>query len=352
MQEAMPFLPFRFPCSIVKQDKPPSKHRRWLRWVMYLGLFAFVLTAALVCWAWTERVVVVNSPMLRLGGDWHPQFNALDWENGVLHLKELRVTYVPRSQQVATMERIEWKPELGRLRAGNLGSVKVNGAALNLPLALFKGDAAQQGTATTAASSPWRLEALELAATKVVVGDDKHEPLLSATVQGSVRGGTSAGSFEAASIKAAEVVWQRKTVLSSFQVEAAMQDEKIAIKTGSLRGGNVDLAWIKEFSPALSEKLPPLRGGVQFEWDGHDLAFLRDGLIAGGTHEVRLKNLWLQPLADAGAVKAAAVEVKLAQDLNGLWHVQSGVLLKPEIEWTQELEAALLPKSESKQASA
>ena len=335
----------------MNETPPKPKRRRWLRWVLYLGLFACVLASVLVYWAWQERVVVVNSLILRLGGDWRAQFSAMEWEKGTLHLKDLRVTHVPTAQQVAVVGRIEWKPELSRLRAGSLGSVKVNGATLDLPLALFKKDSSPQGAATTAAR-PWRFEALDLGPTKIVVRDDKHEPMLSATVQSSVSGGTSAGAFETASIKAADVVWQGKTLLSSLQLEAAMKDDKIVIKTGSLRGGNIDLAWIKEFSPALSEKLPPLRGGVQFEWDGHDLMLARDGgLIAGGTHEVRLKNLSLQPLTAAGMIKAEVAEVKLSQDLQGLWHVQNGVLLKPQIEWTQELEAALLPKGESKQAS-
>ena len=335
----------------MNETPPKPKRRRWLRWVLYLGFFACVLTSVLVYWAWQERVVVVNSLILRLVGDWRAQFSALDWENGTLHLKDLNVTHVPTAQQVATVGRIEWKPELSRLRAGSLGSVKVNGAALDLPLALLKDDSSSQDAAT-AATRPWRFEALDLAATKIVVRDDKHQPMLSATVQSSVSGGTSAGAFETANIKAADVVWQGKTLLSSLQLEAAMKDDKIVIKSGSLRGGNVDLAWIKEFSPALSEKMPPLRGSVQLEWDGHGLVLTRDGgLLAGGTHEVRLKNLSLQPLTAAGLIKAEVAEVKLSQDLQGLWHVQNGVLLKPQIEWTQELEAALLPKGESKQAS-
>lgn len=335
----------------MNETPPKPKRRRWLRWVLYLGLFACVLASVLVYWAWQERVVVVNSLILRLGGDWRAQFSALDWENGTLHLKDLRVTHVPTAQQVATVGRIEWRLPLSQLRSGNLGNMKVTGAELDVPLALLKSDSSSQAAAT-AATRPWRFEALDLAETKIVVRDDKHEPMLSATVQGSVRGGTSAGAFEAASIKAADLVWQGKTLVSTLKVEAAMKDDKIAIKTGSLRGGNVDLAWIKEFSPALSEKLPPLRGSVQFEWDGHDLMLTRDGgLLAGGTHEVRLMNLSLQPLTAAGLLKAEAAEVKLSQDLNGLWQLQSGVLLKPQIEWTQELEAALLPKGESKQAS-
>jgi len=336
----------------VNETPPKPKRRRWLRWVLYLGLLACVLTSVLVYWAWQERVVVVNSLILRLGGEWRAQFATLDWENGTLHLKDLNVTHVPTALQVATVERIEWKPELSRLRVGSLGSVKMNGAALDLPLALFKKDSSPQGAAT-AARNPWRFEALDLGPTKIVVRDDKHEAMLSATVQSSVSGGTSAGAFETASIKAADIVWQGKTLLSSLQLEAAMKDDKIAIKTGSVRGGNVDLAWIKEFSPALSEKLPPLRGGVQFEWDGHDLMLTRDGeLIAGGTHEVRLKNLSLQPLMAAGLLKAEVAEVKLSQDLQGHWQVQNGVLLKPEIEWTREIEDALLPKGEAKQSTA
>lgn len=324
-----------------------------MRRLFYLGCIGIVLLAGAGWWAWSERVMVVNSLLLRLGGEVQVKFAALDWNNGVLHLKEVSATHVPTAQRLVEAGRIEWQPGWRELRGKNLGSVKIAGGSVDIPLSMFSkpgsGKAAADGTA---AASAWRLDSLDLTSTKVTLRDEKQTPVLSATVQGSVHGGTSAGVFETASIKAADVVWQGKTVVGSLQVEAAMKDDKIAIKTGSLRGGNVDLAWIKEFSPALSEKLPPLRGGVQFEWDGHGLTLARDGgLSAGGTHEVRLKNLSLQPLTAAGLVQAEAAEVKLSQDLNGLWHVQSGVLLKPEIEWTPELEAALLPQGESKPAS-
>ncbi|MFN0077843.1 MAG: hypothetical protein ACKVY0_15410 [Prosthecobacter sp.] len=341
----------------MKQETPPPKRRRrllrWMRRLFYLGCIGIVLLAGAGWWAWSERVTVVNSLLLRLGGDVQVKFAALDWVNGVLHLKEVSATHVPTAQRLVEAGRIEWQPDWRELRGKNLGSVKIEGGSVDIPLTMFSkpgsGKAAADGTA---AASAWRLDSLDLASTKVTIRDEKPAPLMSATVQGNVRGGTMAGAFEAAVIKVTDLVWQDKPLLSSLQVEAAMKDGKIEIKKGSLRAGHIDLAWVKAFSPALSDQLPPLRGGVQFEWEGHDLAFSRDGLIAGGTHELRLKNLSLQPLADAGGVKAAAVEVKLSQDLNGVWHVEHGLLLKPEIEWTPELEAALLPKSESKQASA
>jgi hypothetical protein len=45
-----------------------------------------------------------------------------------------------------------------------------------------------------------------------------------------------------------------------------MREDKPRGQKASLHGGNVDLAWLKEFSPALSAKLPPLRGGAS--WSG------------------------------------------------------------------------------------
>lgn len=338
----------------MNQDVQPPKRRRfllrWMRRLFYLGCIGGVLLAGAGWWAWSERVMVVNSLMLRLGGDVQVKFAALDWINGVLQLKEVTATHVPTAQRLVEAGRIEWQPDWSQLRGKNLGSVKIDGGSVDLPLSMFSKSGGGGGGGAGSASS-WRLDLIDLASTKVVFRDEKQAPVMSATVQGSVRGGTSSAAFEAADIKLTDLVWQGKTLLSSLELEAAMKDDKIEIKQGTLRDGQLDLAWIKEFSPALSEKLPPLRGGVQLEWTGNDLAFSRDGLIAGGTHELRLKNLSLQPLADAGGMKADAVEVKLSQDLNGLWHVERGVLLKPEIEWTQALETALLPKNESKPAS-
>lgn len=335
-------------------EPQPLKRRRrwWWRWtrrLFFLGSFAILVAAGLSYWAWQERVMVLNSLLLRLGGDLRVHFNAVDWKNGVLELKEASVTHVPTTERLVEAGRIDWKPDWQQLRGRNLGSIKIEGGSVNLPMSMFP--KAAGGKDSRAASSLWRLDSLDLASTKVVLRDENQTPLLTATAQASLRGATSSATFDSADIKVADVTWQGKTVLSSLQVEAEMKDGRTVIKKGSLRDGQMNLAWIREISPALSEKLPPLNGSFQFEWQGQNMAFARDGLSAGGTHEVRLKAPNLQPRNGAGFVRAEGLGGRLWQDANRVWHVERGVLVKPEVEWTRELEDALLPKEKSSSQS-
>jgi len=124
-----------------------------------------------------------------------------------------------------------------------------------------------------------------------------------------------------------------------------MSGEKIEVQEGVLDGGRVDLAWLNGFNL-------PLRGGAEVEWTGGGMIFSNAGLITAGTHEVRLKNLRVQTMVGSGAMKAGALDLKLSHDSSGLWHVREGRMLSPVIDWTHELEEALLSEEKSSSKSA
>lgn len=293
-----------------------------------------LLLAGVVVWAWVERVPLVNALLARLGGDTRMQVTSLEWQDGVLHVRELSAQNVSTNQRLGEAGHIEWRPTWKQLWERNLGSVKVEGGSVDAALALF----ATQGEKDPATGKPlpWRLDSLDLASTKIVLRDDKGEPLLSVTVQGNMRGGSSAISFESSSVDAADVAWQGKSISSRFHLDAVMEGDHIKIRKGSLMNGHFDLAWAKGF-------LPLLRGGVDLEWEGRDMVLSRAGVLAGGTHVLRLKNLLIQPQTESGVVKVEAVELQASQDANGRWEVKSGVMQKPEVAWTQDLEDMLMP---------
>lgn len=316
-----------------------SKLRRWWRWLWRLGAVGIVLAVALGWWAWKERVLLVNTLLLRLGGEVRVQLTALDWENGALQAREVSATHVPMAKRLAEVAHIEWRGGPRRLWARNLGAVKISGGTLDLPLAMLRRDSSSPGGGAAIANL-WRLEALDLGATKVVLHDETQKPVLNATVLGGVRGFALAGSFDAAEMTVADVVYQEKPVLQKLRIEAAMRKDETVIRKVVLNGGKVDLAWFEGLSL-------PLRGGMEIEWTGGGMILSGAGLKTGGTHEVRLKNLRVQTMADVGAMKADALQLKVSQDLSGLWHVERGVLLSPVIDWTRGLEEALLPKEKS-----
>ncbi|MDI1313380.1 hypothetical protein [Prosthecobacter sp.] len=342
----------------MKSAAPISKRRRLWRWTWRLGLTGLILLTLLVGLAWHQRVPLANALLHRFLGDMQVEVVSLDWHDGALHVREVSTLDLPSSKHISSVANLEWRPNWSQLSQGNLGGLKVEDAVVDVPLAWLLPSPPQPAalTATATSSFRWRLDLIDLAPTKFVVRDENWLPLSSVIVTQKVQdlevGGSKSPSFKTVITDLQQAEWHGLAVFSSMHLETEMRGSEINIKKASLKNGNFDLAWLQQLSPALRAKLPPLRGGLQFEWDGRDIRFSNAGLLAGGTHEVHLKNLHLQPLTGAGQITATSLDLKASQDLNGLWHVERALLQKPVVEWTPELESALLPKRESKQASA
>ncbi|MHB1082393.1 MAG: hypothetical protein ACYC67_23580 [Prosthecobacter sp.] len=337
---------------------PISKRRRLWRWTWRLGLTGIILLSILIGWAWHQRVPLANALLRRFLGDMQVEVVSLDWQDGALHVREVSTLHLPSSKHISSVGHLEWRPRWGQLYQGNLGGLKVEDAVVDVPLAwlLPSPPQASSPAATQSASFRWRLDLVDLAPTKFILRDDNWLPLGSVIITQKVQalevGGRKSPSFKTVITDLQQAEWRGQPVFSSLHFETEMLGNEIELKRASLHGGNFELAWLQELSPALSAKLPPLRGGLQFDWEGRDVRLSNAGLLSGGTQELHLKNLHLQPLTGAGGIKVASLDLKASQDLNGLWHVERGLLQKPAIEWTRELETALLPKSESTQSTA
>ena len=341
----------------MKSAAPTSKLRRCWRWTWRLSLFGVILLSALLCLAWQERVPLANALLRRYLGDMQVEIVSLDWEDGALHVREMSTLHLPSSKRVSTVGHVEWRPHWSELHLGNLGGLKLEEAVVDVPLAWLMPAAPQPGSPAAAGSSfRWSMDLIDLLPTKFVLRDENWQPICSVIMTQKVHslavGGTKSPSFKTVITDLQQAEWRGQPVFSSVHLETEMRGDDITLKKASLKDGSFDLAWLQELSPALHAKLPPLHAGLQFEWEGRDVRLSNTGLVSGGTQEVHLKNLHLQPLTGAGQIKAAALDLKASQDLNGLWHVESGQLLQPVIEWTPALETALLPKSESKQTTA
>ncbi len=335
---------------------PTSKLRRLWRWTWRLGLTALVLLTLLIGLAWHQRVPLANELLHRFLGDMQVEVVSLDWKDGALHVREVSTLHLPSSKHISSVGHLEWRPRWDQLSQGNFGGLKVDEAEVNVPLSWLIPSPPQPGSPATEGSSfRWRLDLIDLTPTKFVVRDDNWQPLASVIITQKVQdlevGGSKSPSFKTVITDLQQAEWHGQPVFSTLHVETEMRGTEITIKKASLHGGQFDLARLQDFSPALKDKLPPLSGSVQLDWDGRDIRLSTAGLIAGGTQEVHLKNLHLQPLAGEGQITASALDLKASQDLNGLWHVERGLLQNPAIEWTPALESALLPKSESKQTT-
>ena len=339
----------------MKSAVPTSTLRHCWRWTCRLGLTGIVLLTILGWWAWQQRVPLANALLRRFLGDMQVEIVSLEWADGALHVGEVSTLHLPSSKRISRVGHVEWRPRWSQLHTGNLGGLKLEEAVVDVPLAWLMPSAPQPSSPDAGSSFRWRMDLIDLLPTKFVVRNADWQPVCSVIMTQKVHalelGGSKSPSFKMVITDLQQAEWHGQPVFSSLHIESEMREDDIELKQASLQGGSLDLAWLQELTPALSAKLPPLRGGVQFEWEGRGVRLSTGGLIAGGTQEVHLKNLHILPLAGAGQVKAAALDLTASQDLKGLWHVEHGLLQKPVIKWTRELETALLPKSESKQKS-
>ena len=333
---------------------PISKLRRFWRWSWRLGLTGLIVLTILLTWAWHQRVPLANALLSRFLGDMQVEVVSLDWQDGALHVREVSSLHLPSSKHISSVGHLEWRPRWGQLYRGNLGGLKVQDAVVDVPLAWLLPSTSQPASpaATESASFRWRLDLVDLAPTKFIVRDDNWQPLGSVIITQKVQalevGGSKSPSFKTVITDLQQAEWHGQPVFSRLHFETDMLGNDIEVKKASLHHGHFDLAWLQQ----LRAGPPSLRGGLQFDWEGRDIRLSNTGLLAGGTQELHLKNLHLQPLTGAGGINVAVLDLKASQDLNGLWHVKSGLLQKPAIEWTPELETALLPQTESTQPTA
>ncbi|MBN8417634.1 MAG: hypothetical protein J0L73_01815 [Verrucomicrobia bacterium] len=333
-----------------------SKRRRLWRWTWRLTLLGTLLLAILLYIAWQQRVPLVNALLRRFSGDTQVQIVSLDWQDGTLRVGEVSTLHVPSSQRTTTVGHVEWRPNWSQLSKGNLGGLKVADAVVDVPLSWLLPSPAKPGDPSSKPSTRrWHLDLIDLAPTKFVLRDSNWLPVGSIIITQKLHaleiGGSKSPSFQTVTTDLQDAEWHGHPLFKSVHLESVMHGDDIDLKKISLQGGSFDLDWLKEFSPGLHAKLPALRGSTQIEWEARDAKLSRSGITAFGTHEIHLKNLHLQPLTAAGQITAPALDLKASQDTAGLWHIQSGLLQKPVIDWTPELENALFPKSKSGQPS-
>lgn len=300
---------------------------------MRLVFIALVIGSALLYFGWKERVLLVNALLLRAGGDFRVQIETLEWQEGVMRVKGAAITHAPTAHRIANVAEVEWQPVWRELREKNLGRLKISGAEVDVPLSLLT-SSQDRGDGVV---MPWRVDAVELGSTRFTVHDEAGQMVVSGQLSGQLIDGKKV------EMEASDLDWQGHRVIRRMTGLAELEDRKITLHEARIEGCRVDLAW-----PPLPVAL---RGGFDLEWQGRGLVISGGGLPAGGTHELRLKNVAVEPEAGPGRISAAAVDLDFVQQDGGLWRLRDGRVSKPEIEWTRELEDVLVPKAESPEGS-
>lgn len=303
---------------------------------------ATVIAVLFGAWAWSERVMLVNALLLRMGGALRVQIAALDWEDGALHARGLHVVHAPTAHSVANLSHFVWKPTWPLLWRKNLGAVRLEGGSVDAPLSVFTDNSGGDGAA---ASSTWRLDTLELAPATILLRDEDGTPLWSALLHGRLHGGTLDPTFDLLDLEATNITWRNQSVASQATMKATVKNGTTKLTHVSIRGGRAVTSWAGTLMPL------PLEGEVEIEWEARDMAFSHGGLERGGAHQLHLKNLRLQPRNGHGLIQISAVDAEVSHEGRGRWRLLRGTVQTPEIKWTRDLEAALLsPSSSSSEA--
>jgi hypothetical protein len=249
----------------VNSTAPTSKRRRLWRWTWRLGLTATVLLIILVGLAWHQRVPLANALLRRFLGDMQVEVVSLDWQDGALHVREVSTLHLPSSKHISSVGHVEWRPNWSQLSEGNLGGLKVEEAVVDVPLTWLLPSppqtSGQSPAATESSSFRWRLDLVDLTPTKFIVRDENWQPMGSVIITQKVQalevGGSKSPSFKTVITDLQQAEWRGQPVFNKIHFETEMRANEIDIKTASLKGGNLDLAWLQDLSPALAQNYPP-----------------------------------------------------------------------------------------------
>lgn len=384
---------------------PRARRWRWRRLalVLLIGALLAAVLLSLAGWhVWSDRTAYARRLLNHYTPELAPELDALEISPGEIRVRGLQLRDPASGEVFGRVNEAALDHWLDLLRHRRFGRVRVDGLHLEtnaerLPalLAALPRAAEAAETAVEPAPSgilPFSIEGVELNDLRLAFTGDERLPSVAFTLDHrldglrlesgapklagaslslrDVRIATPDGStlrldrlfvrlfFDSANglLRVTEIALENPALdlqpgfavwLDTFRGEPATEP---AALPGWLRGIAIEKTALRGLKLQIAGSLPGLaaqRLQAELEHEAEDLLWLADnGLQKGGRHRLTLKQGRFEP-ADANApghLHLPELRAKLAhEDTTNTWHIDDLHLAAPDVEWTPEWEAALLP---------
>lgn len=314
--------------------------------------------------------MLVNVVLERVLPGMSVHMEELHLEDGSLRLAGVTARWSADGSTLASIDEVHWRPRWRELSRGALGTVKLDGVAVDLDLVKLR-----ELSAGSTAGPPtvWRLDECEWGEMPLTLRDEAGV-LLTLKVAQRVEGlefGGATPRFKLLDVHARDVVWRDHPAVASLKMAAKATDDGIEVLAFRAENGHVDTGWLTPGDATAASPAPAwpkrvvvhdaklenmrvtlanvrgLTGGLRFSWKGRGLVWEHGAALRVGAHDLQATELGLRSVTGAGEISATA----LAVEAEGLERIRVGKLTNPKLLWSQSLEDALLTNEESNEGS-
>jgi hypothetical protein len=357
--------------------------RRLLVVLGLLGLLGSLAVIAAGWWAWSHPGRVVDILLQQLPENIRPTVGDVQVQNGALVFEKLVLNDLTTGKPAISIDEMRWQPSLTRLPQRHLGSVSLTGTKIDVdaPLARRLSGWMNEGATSSSRSAGFTLDEVKLEQARVSIAASESWPAVEFTLDHhsqhlnlkdlthpsvqafdltlrdvKIDGNTlplaqTTGSLSDDGLLKIDVLRLKNgTLAPTLGLMKLLEPKPTPATTSSAPGliKAIELGEMKleNFSLAGSTTAPTwwprMSGKLSSEING--LSYSKSGRLHLGPQEVQLTDFVLLPPAGEGHIKAASAQLTISGLKDGLLHVLSGKLYKPEIAWTQALEDYLMLK--------
>ena len=371
----------------------PSRSRLWVRLLWWCGGAAglvFILAAVAMGWLWTHQTEAVNGALDRLPMPVKAQAGTVEVSPSKVTLKNVALRDPTSGKVWIQMKQVEWTPEWSAIPRGVIGTLTVKGAAVDLDRATFE-KLSQPATVSgseepaAASSTGFKMDKLALEDVHVKVAAQGSYPALEFDLEHHSTGidlsdpqHLAIQSFNT-QLRRAVVGTNGEATLASFAIDGALRPEDGILKIRSVEcsGGTLNpakalLALLEQPTASPKSTAPSAIKGIEIDhaalrdldlraasgtevpaWWPHlkgrftgtlkDLRWSEASGLKMGPQTLEVAQLELQPPTPKGRLAIGKGSLTVESNAGGGFRVMAGQLDNPEVDWTPELEAYLMP---------
>ncbi|MCB1211678.1 MAG: hypothetical protein KDK97_20305, partial [Verrucomicrobiales bacterium] len=397
--------------SAEKPPSPaPSRRRRRLVWrlLIWASLTAFVflfIFAGVLYWAYSQRDRLVGDAITKMLPGYSARVTGLDLSPSKVSAHQVSLVDPVSGKEIGQVAEFSWVPEWMKLTQGRIGEVAISGVTVKTDAATLRSwlaESAQanvtvQETADASVVPGISIARADLSSLHIEIEGDELTPSLKLEASGRVEGLDTTDPLHPRLKLAHFVIKNVQATLPDgtecnareFDLAAHIDVDRgaVVVEKMSLPGCKVHLSpslnvWLAQFnqepsaaqSPSIfpawlreievqeasipdaeiqaDEGLPkwlgPLLGSVRVSYSGKAFHWVPGELPDLGTQELKLDKLHLRPKIGEGGLRCDSASIILGNDgATSKLQIDEWKLDHPVIEWTQDLEDALLGSAAS-----